>query len=133
MSSQTTTLTTNDGLKRGVVALIAMTGVAGGILLALGAAEKKKSLPGRASNPVNVATKRAEALIRAVERLPDGVSMQTLQPIRNAILDVWNATEHRASALRKLKKEHQALVRLVKQQWTSDELAGVDWSEVERA
>lgn len=46
--------TTNDGLKRGLLALLAMTGLAGGVLMVLGAAERKGSggAPPRASNPL---------------------------------------------------------------------------------
>lgn len=219
----TTTMTTNDGLKRGLLALLAMTGVAGGVMLALGAAEKRKgtsalarasnpvpkpktvSIPvskyrdatdhlftltrdyhscvnaqeraawaeqaaraveryagqtcaraterdladrknalaqiekkaaststslARAPNPVDVAAERAEALIRAMDRLPDGVTARTLQPIQNAIRAVREATKNRTAALRELKREHKALVQFIKDNWTSDEIAGVDWSEV---
>ena len=50
----TTPTTTNDGLKRGLLALLAMAGVAGGVLLVLGAAERKgtSGSPPRASNPL---------------------------------------------------------------------------------
>lgn len=127
----TTPTTTNDGLKRGILALLAMTGVAGGVLLVLGAAEKKSSTAlARASNPVDVAAYRAEALIRAVADLPDGVSSSVFLPLRNAIQEVRSATKRRAEAMRELKKQHHALVRFVKDNWSSDEIARVDWSEV---
>jgi hypothetical protein len=51
----TTPTTTDDGVKRGLLALLAMTGVAGGVLLVLGAVEKKSSTAlARSSNPVKV-------------------------------------------------------------------------------
>jgi hypothetical protein len=126
----TSTTTTSDGLKRGVLALLAMTGIAGGVLLALGAAEKKKGTTAlaRSSNPVDVATRRAEALIRAARELPDGISPRYFEPIQRAIEDVRAATKHREEALRDLKKRHKDLLRFIKDNWTSDEIARIDWS-----
>jgi hypothetical protein len=55
MTTMTTPTTTNDGVKRGFLALLAMAGVAGGVLLVLGAAERKgtSGAPPRASNPTS--------------------------------------------------------------------------------
>lgn len=126
----TSQTTSSDGMKRGILALLAMTGIAGGILLALGAADKKKGTTSlaRASNPVDIATRRAEALIRGARDLPDGVTDQTLKPLQHAINDVRAATKDREEALRDLKKRHRELLRFIKDNWTSDEIARVDWS-----